>query len=157
MDRIELGTVPWGESCAQTGKDYGSYDYARLQVLECKAFIMALQLKFGEPPTDSRFSINRFPHDFGTYNEVVYFYDIGLHSHVEYANKCEGGGPENWREVGMWAPVAYDDKGNVIHLIEEPLLWVMKNNRGCHTTIEQRDEHLAGMRAAGLLSDPSSE
>ena len=73
-DYVNIGCTPYDEPCAQVGSE----NYNRLSILECRAFVnqcnRELIKKFGED-YKCTVRINSFPHDFGTYKEVVAVYD----------------------------------------------------------------------------------
>lgn len=137
----EIGCTPASENCAQLGI---LDDYTRFARLECNAYIKAMRLKFGEPPAGARYHVHGNSHDFGTYYDVRLIYDATLEDHNDYALKIENG-LDTWEEVGFWAPVSYDDRNNVVHVIEHPDLWLKETNPHCYKTIEER---CAGMIAA---------
>jgi len=95
-DYIELGTTPCGEDCAQVGSE-GYYERA---MFECKRYIRQLQRMFPIPDDcTAHYSIRSFPHDFGTYHEVVIYYDDNDMSSIDYAFIVEGNLPEQWDDV----------------------------------------------------------
>ena len=70
-DFLSIGSSPWDENCVQVGQsDY--YEKARE---ECMRFIQLLRQKFGPEPEGAELRIKDFPHDFGTYCEVVCWFD----------------------------------------------------------------------------------
>jgi hypothetical protein len=91
-DYFTLGSTPYEEDCAQVGTE-GYYERAKA---ECKRYIELLRKIFGNEPDGARLAIKSFPHDFGTYYEVVCWFDTGLKESVEYAEKCEDEGPGTW-------------------------------------------------------------
>lgn len=84
---INIGSVPCSEDCAQVG----SPDYARLSRIECRAFKNQLQREFPA----GVFRVKGFPHDFGTYHEVVAVLGVSKEAD-EAAFSAEGGGREFW-------------------------------------------------------------
>ena len=66
-DYINIGSAPVEEQCAQVGRD----NYRAMARLECRAFKEQLERKF----PDGEFGIKSFPHDFGTYFEVVAYFE----------------------------------------------------------------------------------
>jgi hypothetical protein len=108
-DYIEIGPVPSDEQCAQVG----SNNFYKNCMTECKAFMQAIRKKLGEEPSWAQLSIKANPHDFGTYYEVVCYYDDEHPESLEYALKCESDAPRTWTEVGMEAPVKYSEKVNI--------------------------------------------
>lgn len=104
-DFLNIGSSPPEESCAQLSRDH--YDeYVGKAKIECRAYIGALRKKLGNEPDGAALCIKSFPHDFGTYYEVVCYFDSKLEESVLYAFKCESEGPETWDEVGMTSPFA---------------------------------------------------
>lgn len=93
-DFLVIGGSPCFEDCAQTGSD----DYYQRSLVELKAFIAQLRRKFGPEPGNARLCSKAFPHDFGTYYEVVIYYDADDEEQVEYAFKLESETPEYWDE-----------------------------------------------------------
>lgn len=89
-DYITLGTAPPEEPCAQVGRD-GYYEQAMAESLR---WIELLKYKFGKPPSGGRYAIKAFPHDFGTYYEVVIYYSD--RASAEYAFKVESEMPGTW-------------------------------------------------------------
>ncbi|CAG9165631.1 hypothetical protein [Cupriavidus pinatubonensis] len=64
----EVGPVPCDETCAQVGQA----EYEAQSRLECAVYIRQLQRIFGNPdPAILSFVRRGFPHDFGSYHEVV--------------------------------------------------------------------------------------
>jgi len=63
---------------------------------ECEIFLRQLRRVFGEPPEGAGLSIKSNPHDFGTYLEVVCWFDTGVEASVEYAFNMEKNTPEYW-------------------------------------------------------------
>ena len=93
-DYITIGYSPSGEDCAQVGSD----NYEIQSRLECSAFIAQLRRQFGTEPILSRLSIKTFPHDFGSYQEVVCYYDDVDEEAKNYAFRLESETPEYWDE-----------------------------------------------------------
>jgi len=94
-DYINIGPTPCEEDCAQLGTP----DYREKALAECKRFIQLLRKKFGPEPEDARLAIKWFEHDFGSYCEVVCFYDTDIQESVDYALRCEGETPATWEDV----------------------------------------------------------
>jgi hypothetical protein len=69
---LELGSVPFGENCVQVGAD----DYYTKYKEESNRYIEQLKHRFPEINNiNCYFSIKGFPHEFGTYHEVVINYN----------------------------------------------------------------------------------
>lgn len=93
-DYLEIGSAPAGEDCSQVGSE-GYADKARK---ECRALINQLRRIVGPESGTAHLSIKSFPHDYGSYYEVVCHFDDDDSAAVEYAFKCERELPENWDE-----------------------------------------------------------
>jgi hypothetical protein len=101
-DYINIGPTPTDEPCAQVGSD----NYAEQSRKECIAFCNQLRRQFGEEPTAAHIALKSFPHDFGSYLEVVCYYDDYIPESVEYAYKLESETPAKWdkearKELGI--------------------------------------------------------
>lgn len=94
-DYLNIGSTPYAEPCAQVG----SPDYSRLSTIECRAFAnqchRVMVNKFGEEYT-AIVRIKSFPHDFGTYKEVVVEYNPEIESQTEQALYLESADLEYW-------------------------------------------------------------
>ena len=91
-ERLDIGSAPYGEDCAQVGSD----DYHARAKRECRAYIAQLIRMLGEPPDGCSLVVRSQPHDFGSYLSVeAVFRDDNEHA-AEYAYRCEGEGPELW-------------------------------------------------------------
>jgi len=66
-DYIHIGPVPIDESCAQVGRA----NYRAQARIECRVFKEQLERKF----PDGEFVVKSFPHEFGTYFEVVAYFE----------------------------------------------------------------------------------
>ena len=94
-DYLEIGPVPANEECQQVGT--GSYDPIAARE-ECRRFIEAIRKVLGDEPEGARLKITSNPHDFGSYYEVVCWYDDNLPESVDYAFKVESDSPTEWPE-----------------------------------------------------------
>lgn len=92
-DYISIGCVPHGENCEQLGPNYNPVKAKQ----ECKALIGQLRRIYGDEPFGARLSVKSFSHDFGTYMEVVCYYDDEVEESMNYAFSCEDI-PEFWDE-----------------------------------------------------------
>jgi hypothetical protein len=118
---VYIGTTPAEEHCAQTGSK--SYDWAKAQRLECRAYMQALKRVYGEPPEGAKLFIASMPHDYGTYREVQCSYDSTDRIQVDYAVRVEEG-LRWWAEADMWAPILYHpDTETPFGALEDPTLW----------------------------------
>lgn len=93
-DYISIGSTPCDEACAQVGQP----DYRRRALAECHRFIALLRKTFGPEPEGAELRVKAFPHDFGTYYEVVCHYDTDIPASVDYALHCEAQMPVTWGE-----------------------------------------------------------
>ena len=91
-DYIDIGPSPAAEKCVQLGAD----DYHIHAREECKRFIEFIRKHKGQEPNGARLAIKSNPHDFGTYLEVVCYFDDEIPEAVEYAFACESDLPETW-------------------------------------------------------------
>lgn len=94
-DYINIGPSPCGEDCAQLGSD----NYGERARRECNAFREQLRRQFGPEPGSARLAVKSFPHDFGSYYEVVCYYDDSDETGMDYAFRLESETPENWDDI----------------------------------------------------------
>ena len=99
-DYLVIGSSPCEENCVQTGSE----NYSARQKKECRLYIEAIRKKLGKEPQGASLELKSFPHDFGTYTEVVCSFDTDIEESREYAYKCESDSPATWGEVGMVSP-----------------------------------------------------
>lgn len=83
LEYVIVGSVPYDEPCAQVGKP----DYRARMRLETDLYIRMLEAEY-PPPPGCRFCVKAFPHDFGTYHEVVAEYTP---EHAQWAYMAENG------------------------------------------------------------------
>jgi hypothetical protein len=88
MDYLNIGGTPVEETCA------GPSDPARMR-LECRVFKEQLQRLFPE----GDFRVKGFPHDFGTYYEVVAYYND--EATTKAAFDAEAHTPANWDDEAL--------------------------------------------------------
>ncbi len=91
-DYVDIGSVPAAEDCEVQGPNYD----VRKAKFECNTFIHQLRRMFGDEPEGARLKIKGNPHDFGTYYEVVCYYDDENEVAADYAFQCENEMPEHW-------------------------------------------------------------
>lgn len=91
-EHLTLGPVPAEEDCAQVGED----GYGERALEECRRYIALLRKKFGPEPDGTRLTTKSFPHDFGSYLEVVVKFDDTNERAVAYAFELEGEAPARW-------------------------------------------------------------
>ena len=89
-----LGSVPGNEHCSQVGDE----NYQEMSRVECRNFINLLRKKFGSEPEGARLSVKSFPHDFGTYREVVCYYSEKFPLSSDYCFNIEANLPLNWED-----------------------------------------------------------
>ena len=88
---IELGSVPMSEECLQVGS-------ASLSDMRAECGIYQHQL--GRLFPHCEFGVKTFPHDFGSYPEVVVYFHDGQLSE-ESAYDVEGRLPEHWDSIAL--------------------------------------------------------
>lgn len=93
-DYVSLGPTPSEEPCAAVGQPR----YREQALEECNRFIMFLRTVFGPEPDGAQLAVKWFPHDFGSYCEVVCYYDPAIQASVDYAFRCENETPSTWEE-----------------------------------------------------------
>lgn len=92
LEYIELGPTPAEESCAQLGAD----DYDERVKIEGRAYIAQLIRQFGTPPTGVSLRLKAFPHDFGSYHEIVVQFDDNDEAASDWAYNVEAHTPGEW-------------------------------------------------------------
>lgn len=92
LEYISIGPAPPGEPCAQVGQP----GYEEQALAECRRYIALLRQYFGDEPAGARLAVKSFPHDFGSYYEVVCWYDRRKKKSIDYAYRCEIEGPSTW-------------------------------------------------------------
>lgn len=97
QDFLTLGPTPFGEDCAQVGTS----DYYVRAIEETRRYKEMLEKKFPDLPQGLTFETKAFPHDFGTYHEVVVVYDRDDQEQVNYALKVERHLPETWEDTDV--------------------------------------------------------
>lgn len=93
-DYVSIGPAPYVEDCAQVGTD----GYRLRAKIECQMHILCIRQKLGLEPEGARLAIKSFPHDFGSYLEVVCYYNDDFSQAVAYAFACESHSPATWYE-----------------------------------------------------------
>lgn len=92
---ISIGSTPAEESCECVGPNC---DYDKMRA-ECRRFIDAIRVTLGPEPDGAQLRVKGFPHDFGTYYEVVCYYEEENETAVDYAFRCESDAPLTWPAV----------------------------------------------------------
>lgn len=93
MDYLELGPTPCDESCSQIG----DIDYLEKSIKETRAFKNQLKRLF----PNGRFAIKTFQHDFGSYSEVVAYFDTGDRKTDDAAWEAESNLPKKWDNIAL--------------------------------------------------------
>ena len=93
-DYLNIGSAPIEEDCVQVGTD----NYMQDSRKECQRFVDLLNMKFPNKPNGVDFKIKSFPHEFGTYREVVVSYDDSVEEQVEFAFMVEDQTPLTWED-----------------------------------------------------------
>lgn len=96
-DYMTIGSSPYDEDCVQVGTD----EYYERYRIELNALKNQMLRVLGEPPELTSLGIKSFPHDFGTYHELVCFYDDEDEASSEYAFRCESELPAKWDEQAL--------------------------------------------------------
>lgn len=98
-DYLNIGSTPADEPCAQVGRD----DYLRQSMTETIVFTHQCQrvLAANYPEVLVNVVGKSFPHDFGTYREVVVYYDDNDQKQVEQAFFLESSDISNWDEEAL--------------------------------------------------------
>jgi len=91
---LPIGSSPCEENCAQVG----SPNYREQAFDECMRFITLIREKLGQEPKGAELRIKSFPHDFGSYYEVVCYYDENNEEAINYAYNCEANAPIKWED-----------------------------------------------------------
>ena len=95
-DYINIGSSPSGEDCAQVGSD----DYTHRASVECRIFADQLDRSFPDIAKNGcSLAIKSFPHDFGSYKEVVIYFDDENEASESYAIHIENNTPEFWDDL----------------------------------------------------------
>ena len=96
-DFLTIGSSPCDEDCLQLG----SPEYtAQAAKAECQRYIECIRQHCGDEPLGATLRVKAFGHDFGTYHEVVCYFDDELQESVDYAFHVESYAPEQWDGSG---------------------------------------------------------
>ncbi len=115
---IELGPVPCDEQCQQVGTT--GYDAAAANK-ECRRYKAQLKRMFPE----GVFAIRSFPHDAGSYSEVVVYYSSDDEKSMQLASAIEANLPDKWDDevketiTFWWDPNQLEDYPALVTLIRE--------------------------------------
>ena len=94
-DYLSIGSSPCNEDCAQVGTP----DFPERSRKECWAFIHQLERVFTNFPEGCYLGVKSFDHDFGTYREVVCYFDDQDEVAAAYAYNIENNTPATWDEA----------------------------------------------------------
>jgi hypothetical protein len=109
-DYIELGSSPSDEDCVQVSDKEDYIEKMRCEVMVYKNYLQRLF-----KPEQSTLSIKGFPHDFGTYYEVIAYFESGDQSLSAYegdeeppknksmdeAFNMENNSPARWDDIAI--------------------------------------------------------
>lgn len=99
-DYFELGPTPYMEDCAQVGSE----NYRTRAKKETRAYINLLERVFPIPEELSGYNyygVKWFSHEFGSYCEVVIYYDDLNDDSVSFALDVEDNAPEFWDKEAL--------------------------------------------------------
>jgi hypothetical protein len=124
MNHIELGPVPAEESCAQVGAP----DYERDARRECGVYKRMLERMFPVPEgVEARFTVRKYPHDFGSYFEVCVAYGSrdghGISAAPsDYAFRVESESPLHWDAIAQYELAWYERREAYANAVSEQRL-----------------------------------
>ncbi len=96
-DYVTLGPTPAAEECAATGSE----GFNERSIRECRVYIRQLERQFPIPEgVEAYYASRRFDdHDFGSYREVVLYFETEDTAAVNFALNVESNGPLKWDEA----------------------------------------------------------
>lgn len=97
-DYLNIGPTPSDEPCLGLGTP--EYDATKAKA-ECRRFRDEIRRVCGPEVGSASLQVKGFPHDFGTYYEVVCVYDEMDELGTKYAFHVEANSPENWNEPDL--------------------------------------------------------
>jgi hypothetical protein len=99
LDYLNLGSTPSDEDCAQVG----SPDYQTRANKELDAYKAQLERMFPGWETHKNLKFKKvwFPHDFGSYGEIVITYDDDNELEAATAIEIEWNTPTNWDQEAI--------------------------------------------------------
>lgn len=99
METIHIGPVPSLERCASVG----DADFEKVSRQECWTFRRMMERHFPVPEgMDARFAVRSFPHEFGSYREVVVDYEPSDEKALAFALHCEHHTPDQWDVLALY-------------------------------------------------------
>lgn len=93
-DYMTIGSSPVDEKCVNVGEE----NYESRSLEECNKYIALIRKKLGPEPHAAQLRTKLFPHDFGSYREVVCYFDDKEPASVAYSLACEAHGPQMWSD-----------------------------------------------------------
>lgn len=105
-DYVSIGPTPSAEQCQQVGTP--EYDHTAARA-ECRRFLALIRQTLGDEPEGAQLGIKSNPHEYGSYLEVVCYYDDENETAADYAYRCDAEAPENWPEPTQDAPTHEPD------------------------------------------------
>lgn len=99
LDYLNLGPTPSDEDCAQVG----SPDYKNRADKELDAYKAQLERMFPGLETHKHMQFKKmwFPHDFGSYGEIVIAFDVDNELEAATAIEIEWNTPTNWDQEAI--------------------------------------------------------
>lgn len=97
QEYIELGPVPCEENCAQVG----DADFRKASNLEMSAYINQLRREFHSRLNVIEFGKKWFDHDFGSYGEVVVYFNPDDDESFQAAYFVESHLPMTWDDEAI--------------------------------------------------------
>ena len=92
-DYVSIGSAPCDEDCVQVTKEG---DYHEAMKTECRRFLELIRKKLGPEPPGTRLAVKANPHDFGTYYDVICYFNDNDDEGRHYAFRCEAQSPRTW-------------------------------------------------------------
>jgi len=96
---LVLGSTPCNEDCAQVGND-NYYDQSQIELHVYGKYIHRIFPQILASKT-LYLKIKSFPHDFGTYRELVLYYDDSNEEELSLAYSIDEFLPRNWDEEAL--------------------------------------------------------
>ena len=93
-DDMSIGPNPCDEPCVSVGEP----DYYPRAKEECNRFIELIRKKLGPEPPGARLAVKSNPHDFGSYLDVVCYFEDSDEEARKYAYLCESEAPRTWQD-----------------------------------------------------------
>ena len=99
LDYLNLGSTPSNEDCTQVG----SPDYQNRADKELDAYKAQLERMFPGLETHKHMKFKKmwFPHDFGSYGEIVITFDVDNELEAATAIEIEWNTPTNWDQEAI--------------------------------------------------------